>query len=46
MVGFKDQINKVLDNNCELHLVNNAGHNLMIDDTRFLQFVAKRFWDL
>lgn len=46
VVGFKDQINKVLDNNCELHLVNNAGHNLMIDDTRFLQFVAKRFWDL
>lgn len=46
VVGYKDQISQVLDNDCELHLVNNAGHNLMIDDTRFLQFMAKRFWYL
>lgn len=46
VVGYKDQISKALDSNFELHLLSNAGHNLMIDDTRFLQFIAKKFWDL
>lgn len=46
IVGYQDQIKETMNSNFEIHLLDNAGHNLMIDDTTFLYSIARRFFDL